>query len=445
MSQMQAEQDIAAASSSLGARRPAASNLPMLTGLPPPPMASLHDKYQAMNSGSSVSQSSMPSQSLSSAGSLLTPPNTLPGELSPPSNVLPASSGPTLPSFSTQPLQSGSLWANGLPAVPQFNSYNPAPSPSQWIPPRGMYSPNSFSIDSLMSQQRNMALGSGGMGTSSYDMQPLPPFATNFPMADPGQLSTLPVQQQMQMMQNFQNHYFNNQAQAPSSSSSTQVSPALAQEAFAARAPPTPAYYNQHAHSNNDHSPPSLPFSSASASSHSAPISPPDGSNRISPTSGNDLSRTTSAQLPTSQSPHPFSRPTSFGFPNPNHPNPALSNMHNAPPSLNLVTNGQPHHQAHHQNQSLSQQNNSMSSYASTAGSISNVYGPPHSHSPSLQQPQPQHQTPTDRPFKCDACPQSFNRNHDLKRHKRIHLAVKPFPCGYCDKSFSRKDALKVR
>ena len=55
--------------------------------------------------------------------------------------------------------------------------------------------------------------------------------------------------------------------------------------------------------------------------------------------------------------------------------------------------------------------------------------------------------TPTphnERPFKCDQCPQSFNRNHDLKRHKRIHLAVKPFPCGYCEKSFSRKDALKV-
>ncbi|KAJ5110245.1 hypothetical protein N7532_002890 [Penicillium argentinense] len=48
-----------------------------------------------------------------------------------------------------------------------------------------------------------------------------------------------------------------------------------------------------------------------------------------------------------------------------------------------------------------------------------------------------------DRPFKCDQCPQSFNRNHDLKRHKRIHLAVKPFPCNHCDKSFSRKDALK--
>lgn len=49
----------------------------------------------------------------------------------------------------------------------------------------------------------------------------------------------------------------------------------------------------------------------------------------------------------------------------------------------------------------------------------------------------------SNRPFKCDQCFQSFNRNHDLKRHKRIHLAVKPFPCPSCEKSFSRKDALK--
>lgn len=56
------------------------------------------------------------------------------------------------------------------------------------------------------------------------------------------------------------------------------------------------------------------------------------------------------------------------------------------------------------------------------------------------QGPQSHHQ---ERPFKCDICAQAFNRNHDLKRHKRIHLAVKPFPCNNCDKSFSRKDALK--
>jgi uncharacterized Zn-finger protein len=60
------------------------------------------------------------------------------------------------------------------------------------------------------------------------------------------------------------------------------------------------------------------------------------------------------------------------------------------------------------------------------------------------QQPQGGQPPTVERPFKCDQCPQSFNRNHDLKRHKRIHLAVKPFPCNHCDKSFSRKDALKV-
>jgi len=48
------------------------------------------------------------------------------------------------------------------------------------------------------------------------------------------------------------------------------------------------------------------------------------------------------------------------------------------------------------------------------------------------------------RPFRCDICMQCFSRNHDLKRHKRIHMAVKPFQCSKCGKNFSRKDALRV-
>ncbi|KAL2017046.1 hypothetical protein VTK56DRAFT_2658 [Thermocarpiscus australiensis] len=102
-------------------------------------------------------------------------------------------------------------------------------------------------------------------------------------------------------------------------------------------------------------------------------------------------------------------------------PGPVLSNMHHPGAPLAMVGGmqglpgyghhaGLPPHQPHH------------------------LYPHHHSRAPSQQQ---------DRPFKCDQCPQSFNRNHDLKRHKRIHMAIKPYPCTFCDKRFSRKDALK--
>ncbi|EGF79557.1 hypothetical protein BATDEDRAFT_12478, partial [Batrachochytrium dendrobatidis JAM81] len=44
--------------------------------------------------------------------------------------------------------------------------------------------------------------------------------------------------------------------------------------------------------------------------------------------------------------------------------------------------------------------------------------------------------------FKCDMCPSTFSRNHDLKRHIRIHLGIRPYKCERCDKSFTRMDAL---
>ncbi|KAK7685796.1 hypothetical protein QCA50_011142 [Cerrena zonata] len=47
-----------------------------------------------------------------------------------------------------------------------------------------------------------------------------------------------------------------------------------------------------------------------------------------------------------------------------------------------------------------------------------------------------------DRPFRCPQCPASFSRNHDLKRHVKLHER-KAWKCGGCDKIFSRRDAIK--
>ncbi|OMJ24173.1 Zinc finger and BTB domain-containing protein 7C [Smittium culicis] len=47
------------------------------------------------------------------------------------------------------------------------------------------------------------------------------------------------------------------------------------------------------------------------------------------------------------------------------------------------------------------------------------------------------------RPYKCNTCNQSFSRNHDLKRHIKIHTGVKPYKCKKCGKKFGRSDALK--
>jgi len=61
----------------------------------------------------------------------------------------------------------------------------------------------------------------------------------------------------------------------------------------------------------------------------------------------------------------------------------------------------------------------------------------------SLRSHQRSHTThPTARPYQCPRCPASFARNHDLKRHAKLH-GSKAYKCSGCDKLFSRRDAIK--
>lgn len=46
------------------------------------------------------------------------------------------------------------------------------------------------------------------------------------------------------------------------------------------------------------------------------------------------------------------------------------------------------------------------------------------------------------RPYRCAACPASFARNHDLKRHAKLHDKT-GYQCAGCYKLFSRRDAIK--
>ena len=368
------------------------NNLPGPLELPPNTISA---KFGAPLSGASLSNVTATHPPQSSISNLLTPPSNIPGEsLSPISSSASSSSNPAaigLPPYTPNGYWSASgsglaqYMGNGSGSTPpNQQSQQQQPQTQSW----GSFSfppPRGRFSPSLTSLMKNSASsGNEGLPPPNYDLGALPPF----PNSQPATLPAMTTQPNQAMA-------YNMTSQGSISGISSHTSPINPPDNYLHRLPPTPSYYSGSQPSSTPQHSQFPPFGSTSPPSQS-PLAPTTPVSRISPIS-----------QPMQQYTRPY-QPY-------NMPGPVLSNIHNPNSHLSLVgPTGMMFNSGH-------------------AAQMQHYYNGQ------------QGQQPVDRPFKCDQCPQSFNRNHDLKRHKRIHLAVKPFPCGHCDKSFSRKDALKVR
>ncbi|KAK5115401.1 hypothetical protein LTR85_009861 [Meristemomyces frigidus] len=359
--------------------------------LPPPPLSGFsQQKYSGYSHP--TTQPTPTATTLTSVGNLLTPPsNSSADGLTPGSSAL--TTGSSLSNQGSMPsyTQNGSaMWAPPSSSSTTTYGFHQSAPPPQFSQ-RPLFSP---SLNSII-RGTNSPSGSDVLPPPPYE---LPQYQSSMPMPAPS-LQTLPHQQQM-------NSNSMMGGQTPVSASVTQPSPVHAQEPFS-RPPPTPTYYGSQPSSTPQQ--PNFPYSSGPSPIQQSPVSA-GAPLKMSPVNGQGHMPPLHHQPPPPQYTH--QRPYSY-------PGPVLSNINNPGGQLALV-GGMPHGMM------------GPGYNSGHAASMHNVYGHP--------QQANQH---NDRPFRCDQCPQSFNRNHDLKRHKRIHLAVKPFPCGHCDKSFSRKDALK--
>ena len=410
------------ASSSLTSRRPAANNLPSFE-LPAPFGQQYAQKYTPLPAINNTQST----QASVSVGNLLTPPSTVPGDnLSPISSALntvnPSSQGiPPYQSYAWPPLPTG------LTPIAMGSGNTPQPWANSLATARGMFSP-------MIPNTLATSLGRGNSNSPSatdglppppfdmkYDISSLPPLPTSMSLSAATSLPTIAAQQQQAMA------YMNGtqtQTQTPVSAT-TQASPINSTEAYMQRPNSTPTYYSQ-SQPSSAHQNTFPQYNSNSPPIQQSPMSAPPQGSRISPPNAHPA-----VFSPPVSQPNPYSGRsayTQFSLPAPmsapaHLSGPVMSNIHNPNNPMGLV---------------------SVPSHG-LPGTMMQGYNSGHAahiHQSMYGNPQP---TPhNERPFKCDQCPQSFNRNHDLKRHKRIHLAVKPFPCGFCDKSFSRKDALKV-
>ncbi|EXJ86440.1 hypothetical protein A1O3_03391 [Capronia epimyces CBS 606.96] len=381
---------------SLTQRRQAASNLPAFE-LPPPTNIqftpiSIH-KIPPL-SGINTSHAGAGHVSL---GQLLTPPSNSASEGSAASSALPTT---TTPNSAAVPV---------LPYTPTFfntgttpTGYNTGFTPQPWhngnalMPPRSMFSP--MGAQPMRNHSNSPSTGEGSaLPPPPYDLNTIQPYGAHLPISSP--MTATSSAAQHHVLSSLQNEGRQSSQRSPISPSEGVSKPSPSPALFTS-VTSTASHPSVYAYAT------STPISQ---SPHPHPLPGP----RVSPT----------LQGPLPPQPHaPFMRPPPPSYSLPAMPGQMMSNMHSPGAQMSIVGNMQAN----------------MLPVTFNSGYAANshgMYGQQRTGTPQS--------SPNDRPFKCDQCPQSFNRNHDLKRHKRIHLAVKPFPCNHCDKSFSRKDALK--
>jgi hypothetical protein len=390
--------------SSLTARRQATANLPNFE-LPPP------SNLQFTNNGSQrfhqlPNLNGMQSNSASvSLGNLLTPPsNSASDSASPVSSSMNNSNTSSNQGILTY---TPTWWATGTTPSGFHTGFTPQPwsahNPLQ--PPRSMFSPSSQPF--LRNINNSPSVGeSQSLPPPPYDLNSLPPFQSHLSMSGSPNLPTTSQQQQ-----NVIHALMNPPHSMPGP---TQLSPVDAGDGSNQKLPPTPTMYGGPQSSST---PQQATFSYSGPSPvQQSPHSASAPESRVSPPVTQPSGSHDHAQ-------NHFVRPPYPSYSLPPMPGPVMTNVNSPNGQMTIVG-------------SMQQSMIPPGYNSGYAASNQSLYG--------NQQPQAVQPPTVERPFKCDQCPQSFNRNHDLKRHKRIHLAVKPFPCNHCDKSFSRKDALKV-
>lgn len=418
------------APASFAARRPAATALPAFS-LPPPDVPSMqrHPASASHTMKSSSQPQTNPHYLPSSTASQPIPP------VPPASNVL--TPPPGVASEGLSPLSSGVNSGSSQSSQPSGGGPYYQQLTGQWPTPGNPSSSYTFGNTANQSVQPY----GGGRALYSPGVQQFAGRSTSSPAGGEG----LPPPPYSHEVPSFQGHVSGGGGGSGSSNlPSHPQPPILSSQTLPSQQPHTPSSGPPTTESYRTQPPTSTAFYASSSAAHQSPFqgyAPNHPSpSQPSPTTSAAMSRGIASVASQSGSmaapnigyggPRPPST-QAYGFQIPNAGSgPVLSNLGTPGGQMALVPGmgmsmGPGFNPGHHHSQ--------MSHHLFDHG---------HSHGHGGHGSQGRQQS--DRPFKCDQCPQSFNRNHDLKRHKRIHLAVKPFPCNHCDKSFSRKDALKV-